>query len=716
MTHDRDSLGICRPVILDARLPEHADELLRLRSEFGIEVADLRQSMREELRRVNTPPDADPADDRWIYYPWRRAVLGIVGARAFRAIRLDRNRNKLTRGEQAELGSRSIGVVGQSVGHAVAYTLALEGTCGLLRLADFDTVELSNLNRIPAGLFDIGVNKCVATARRIAELDPYLPVEVYTDGVDDVSMDRFLDGLSVVIEECDSLDVKFAVREGARRHRIPVLMDTSDRGLFDVERFDTEPDRPPFHGLLGDTTGPDLRGLTTKEKAPHVMRILDPRELSARMAASLAEVDETVTTWPQLGGDIQLGAAIAAAAVRRLGLGHDLPSGRVRIDLERGLDELAEPTPVDFGMSVPVSTVDAGADKAGASAIDLILEAAQRAPSGGNTQPWTSELEGDAITIALDPARTSIMDVGYRGSAVAIGAALYNARVAAAAHGLLGRHQIVSENPAHLSATLHLADGHDADLAAEYPRVLARETNRHLGTGAEMDPLMIDALSEVAAQAGADVYSVVDRNGIQDAAELLGESDRVRYLTPQLHSEMYSELRWPADDLRTGLDVRSLELAPDEQAKLQIGRRADVMERLRAWSAGRALGEYTRDRVASSSAVIAVSVPVRPGDEPDLTDYLRGGAAVQRVWIAAARQGLAVQPVSPVFLYARNTEDLRTVSSEFIDTLASIHKRFFELMRVPGRDAVALVLRLSFAPAPTIRSSRRPVLGSRNHG
>ena len=39
------------------------------------------------------------------------------------------------------------------------------------RLADFDRVELSNLNRIPATVFDLGINKAVATARRIAELD-----------------------------------------------------------------------------------------------------------------------------------------------------------------------------------------------------------------------------------------------------------------------------------------------------------------------------------------------------------------------------------------------------------------------------------------------------------------------------------------------------------------------------------------------------------------
>ncbi len=66
-------------------------------------------------------------------------------------MRLDRNRNLITAEEQDRLGLLRIGIVGLSVGHAIAYILAQEGLCGQLRLADFDDLELSNLNRVPAG-------------------------------------------------------------------------------------------------------------------------------------------------------------------------------------------------------------------------------------------------------------------------------------------------------------------------------------------------------------------------------------------------------------------------------------------------------------------------------------------------------------------------------------------------------------------------------------
>ena len=41
-----------------------------------------------------------------------------------------------------------------------------------------------------------------------------------------------------------------------------------------------------------------------------------------------------------------------------------------------------------------------------------------------------------------------------------------------------------------------------------------------------------------------------------------------------------------------------------------------------------------------------------------LADYARGGSAAEAVWIAAQQHGLAVQPISPAFLYARDDDEL----------------------------------------------------------
>ena len=313
--------------MLDVAVRAQREVLRVLREDSALQLVDRLDEQREQL--LQTIPAPKPAlleeGSRWVYYPWRRAVVRLLAGRPFTALRLDRNRNKLTTAEQSRLRTLRVGVIGLSAGHTIAHVLAMEGLVGEIRLADFDTLELSNLNRVPASVLDLGVNKAVVAARRIAEIDPYLRVVVVPEGVNRENLASFLEGLDVVVEECDSLDMKFLVREAARERRIPVIMETSDRGVLDVERFDVDPDRPIFHGLLGDMDSERLAGLSLAEKAPFVIRLIGARDASARGAASLLEVGQTITGWPQLGSEITLGAATVAAAVRRLGLGVRAP-------------------------------------------------------------------------------------------------------------------------------------------------------------------------------------------------------------------------------------------------------------------------------------------------------------------------------------------------------------------------------------------------------
>jgi molybdopterin/thiamine biosynthesis adenylyltransferase len=332
-------------VILDEGVAEDRRVLDGLRADPCVEFLDRRREQVAQARALRPAPGPELAGEptRWAYYPWRRTVVGILGPSGFRAVRLDRNRHLITLGEQARLASLCVGVAGLSVGHVVAHTLAAQGLCGALKVADFDTLELSNLNRVPATVLDLGINKATLAARRIAELDPYLRVEVMPAGLTAETIGSFLDGLDVVVEECDSLDMKVAVREEARRRRLPVLMATSDRGLLDVERFDLEPDRPVLHGLLGAAEAATLADMAVRDKIPYMLAHLDAPRLSARVAASMLEVGHTLTTWPQLAGDVVLGAAAVAEAVRRIGLGEDLSSGRVRIDVAGTLSSLGNP-------------------------------------------------------------------------------------------------------------------------------------------------------------------------------------------------------------------------------------------------------------------------------------------------------------------------------------------------------------------------------------
>jgi molybdopterin/thiamine biosynthesis adenylyltransferase len=274
----------------------------------------------------------------WAWYPWLRRLVHLLDRDEFVELRTDRNRNKITREERDRLAAKRVGVVGLSAGHAIALALALERGCGELRLADADSLDLSNLNRVRAGVHEIGLPKVVVASRAIAEVDPFLEVTCFPGGVQAGNVDAFLLGngpLDLVFDECDSLDVKLLLRERAREAGIPVVMATGERGMLDVERYDLEPDRPLLHGLVGDLDSARLRRLTGPEKVPHVLTILGGQEsLPRRARESLAEVGRTIETWPQLASAVILNSGAAADVSRRILLGGLRASGRHLVDLE----------------------------------------------------------------------------------------------------------------------------------------------------------------------------------------------------------------------------------------------------------------------------------------------------------------------------------------------------------------------------------------------
>src|SRR6478672_2497574 len=187
--------------------------------------------------------------------------------------------------------------------------------------------------------------------------------------------------------------------------------------------------------------------------------------------------------------------------------------------------------------------------------------------------------------------------------------------------------------------------------------------------------LATNLAAEVAAE-GARLVLVTDPGEIADLAGLIAESDRIRHLTPDLHASMMSELVWPGRDrLDVGIDVRTLDLSAADLAKLQIAGRSDVMKELADWDLGQALGDGSRDRIVTSSAVAVVVVD---GDDP--IDYLRGGNAVERLWLCAEEADLGVHPVSPVFLYARRGAELDDLTPPFSTLARTLQERFNRML------------------------------------
>jgi molybdopterin/thiamine biosynthesis adenylyltransferase len=292
--------------------------------------ADIHSEVSREL-------SINPSDKSgvWVLYPWRKTAVHLLNREQFIEVRTSRNQYKITKEEQQKLSNCKIGIIGLSVGQSAALTIAMERLAGEIRIADFDDLELTNLNRIRSSVINLGLPKSVIVAREIAELDPFIRVKVYDEGIHEGNLESFLSesgDLNLLIEECDNPVMKILSRIAAKKKRIPVVMDTSDRCMLDIERFDLDAEYPVLHGAIENEsiTADEIKALG----AQLLMKVVDIHAISDGMKRSLPEIGKSITTWPQLASEVTTGAGIAAAAARHILLGKAVASGRYYFDPE----------------------------------------------------------------------------------------------------------------------------------------------------------------------------------------------------------------------------------------------------------------------------------------------------------------------------------------------------------------------------------------------
>lgn len=274
-----------------------------------------------------------------VYYPWRNEIYYVAEEREYVEIRTARNRNKITTEEQSVLHSKTIGIVGLSVGFSVFMAAVLERVASSIKIADFDELSLSNLNRLPFSSLEIGKKKTQLAYQWAMEIDPYLEIFIYDRGITLDNIDDFFVGqkpLDLVIDECDDGKIKLELRIKAKQNRLPLLMETSDRGLLDVENYQNG--YSLFHGRINDEEISTLRESSSREI---IMKFVDVSTASKRGRDSMMLIGKTLDTWPQLGSDVLHGGASVIIAARNILLGNPVESGRYFVDLQKklGVDE-----------------------------------------------------------------------------------------------------------------------------------------------------------------------------------------------------------------------------------------------------------------------------------------------------------------------------------------------------------------------------------------
>lgn len=677
----------------------------------------------------------------WVYYPWSKRLVHLLDEDEFIEVRTNRNRYKITREEQNSLRRKKIGIVGLSVGQSIALTLAMERTCGELRLADFDTAELSNLNRIRTGVHNLGLAKTLIAAREILEIDPFIKIRIYNNGLNQENMDHFFafDGkLDLFVEVCDGLDIKIESRYKARELQIPVIMDTNDRGMLDVERFDLEPDRDILHGLANGLDPSGVKGLTNEEKVPYVLRLIGADTISTRMKASMLEVEQSINTWPQLASSVTLGGALTTDVCRRILLDQYHESGRYYVDLEELVgdrDGKAELSPVPTQQLVnPYSPLEWSDVRSAADVffekyqdvgskitdhqLDAIIDAGISAPSAGNNQPWKWYYRNGVLFLFHDKIQSwSWGDYYEMGSHISLGSALENVRMQANALGLSIEENIfpLEYNPAMIAAVRFFPNAEPVQEStldmAKY--IFLRNTNRKLAKRVSLDESFYNEMSRIVSLFDpVKLYYTQDEAELDELADIIAECDKVRLLNEMGHEEFYHEIRWnkaEADKTRNGVELDAVDITASEKAGFKVAQDWKAVKLLAQWDKGDAFKKMSLDGIRCASGIVILTIPVF-----NHSTLIQAGKAAERAWIFANQQQVAVHPLlSTAFFFSRLThgkaEDL---PQHVADKLSLLRQRFLKIMSAGrGYDGTkeyeVFVMKVSIAPDAGSRSLRK---------
>lgn len=671
----------------------------------------------------------------WVYYPWNQRLVHLLDNDEFIEVRTNRNQYKITKQERNLLSKKKIGIIGLSVGQSIALTLAMERSCGELRLADFDTLELSNLNRIRTGVFNLGESKVVIAAREIAEIDPYLNVSCFFEGLTEDNLNDFFlknGKLDLLVDECDGLDMKIISRYKARDLKIPVIMDTSDRGMLDVERFDLEPNRSLLHGTTSNINPKNIKELSNEDKIPVILQMLGAENISLRGKVSMVEVQQTINTWPQLASSVTLGGAVATDVCRRILLDQFKSSGRYYIDLEELIadKDTKNDNEKQYGtnpfkplkkeemllLANKYSVIEKNEILLDKTFIKNIIESALAAPSTGNDQPWKWLYKKGLLYLFHDEYRSySFGDYQKQASYISFGATFENLYISALKNGFETVYDFMPvKNEEKLVAVISFKKStgkrEDNLILPLNKAILNRHTNRNPSGRKDISLDLLYQLSNVTKTIkNAQIKFFTAEDDLKLLAKIIGACDRIRLLNPEGHQDFVNrEMRWTSEEAemsKDGIDIKTLGLNNSQMAALSMIKDARVIQTISKFDGGKALDLLAMKTVGSASALCLITMP-----KHSLQNFFEGGRAMERFWLAATNLNLAIHPlISPLYLFSRilygNGEGLDKKS---INELRLLRKEFVSLTKVDN-NAEIFLSKISFAEEPLLKAHRLPL-------
>jgi hypothetical protein len=332
--------------------------------------------------------------------------------------------------------------------------------------------------------------------------------------------------------------------------------------------------------------------------------------------------------------------------------------------------------------------------------IEGILDAACRAPSWGNSQPWRFHVDGETLSILVDRERQT---TGSSASArIAVGAALECALVRAGRMGATVRF----ETP-RAGALVTITVSGVKRIPEPDKALVRRTTNRRPYDGRALDDATHEWLVGATPPLDGARTHWFGRERVRVLGPLLEEAEVLYYGIPRLRALGLRAIRFDVRDrgeVSHGLSLASMELSAAERLAIDALRHTPG-DGLAPAGALQKMGARARRLVESASGVCIITQP----DTDDPAAAVSVGRCMQRAWLTLTRRGLVAQPMTTVQALGGvlgvegsslpEHERVEALLAKFVAAFPSVEKG----------ASIALLMRYGWAPLPTMHVGRLPV-------
>lgn len=156
---------------------------------------------------------------------------------------------------QEKLAQSKVLVIGMGgLGSPVALYLAASGV-GTLILADYDVVDLSNLQRQIAHFQgSIGANKAESANTSLLRINPHLKTELIKTRLDGIAMANLVETADLVIDSTDNAESRYLINQVCWKSKKPLISGAAIRWEGHVSMFDGSNISSPCYRCLYPNT------------------------------------------------------------------------------------------------------------------------------------------------------------------------------------------------------------------------------------------------------------------------------------------------------------------------------------------------------------------------------------------------------------------------------------------------------------------------------